>query len=490
MKKIIKQRLIFLVTILLLSAGPLWAQRTVKGTVTDATDGTTFPGVNIIVKGTVIGTTTDFDGKYTLAVPAEATELIFSMVGYVSQTLKIGSGDNYNVALASSTTALEEVVITGYGGTQKRSKLTNSISTVKEETLKNGVFSNPAQALSGAVSGLKVTQTSGKPGAVPSLVIRGGTNLDGSGSPLVIVDGQVRTISDINPEDIESMEVLKDAGATALYGARANNGVLLITTKRGKKGVSEISVKVKTALNYMNEPYQFLNAEDYLYWARTGVYNSGREWQNSAGAWQGHGAGVQANLNGAQPFGTGNKYWDANGVALDGNKSSLAIWSPMLLDETNKALLAKGYKTMKDPITGADIIYSEFDRASSAFNNPALSQDYNLSMSGGNDRGNYYAGLGFHHDKGLPVKTWYQRLTFTFNGDYKINDWLTSNSSFNFNEARWYDITNTGEANYFARMLSAPPTMRQYNDAGELLLGNNSGDGNPLYNIDKYRRNN
>lgn len=489
MKKLIPKLLflnLFLLMVLLSSS--ISAQQKVTGIVTDAADGTPIPGVAVVVEGTTIGTLSDFDGNYSIEVPSGSTTLLFSMVGYTQQTVLIGNSLTINVSMKSSTTALDEVVVTGYGGTQKRSKLTNSISTVKEETLKNGVYSNPAQALSGAVSGLKVTQVSGKPGSVPSLVIRGGTNLDGSGSPLVIVDGQVRTISDLNPEDIESMEVLKDAGATALYGARANNGVLLISTKRGKKGVSEISVKVKTALNYMNEPYEFMNAADYLYWARTGVYNASRQYQKTDGTWAGF--TTQASLTTANPYGTGNQYWDAKGVAIDGNKSSLGVWSPMLLTEANRVLLDKGYKTMKDPITGADIIYSEFDRSSTAFTNPALSQDYNLSMSGGNDRGNYYAGLGFHHEKGLPVKTWYQRLNFTFNGDYKINEWLTTYSSFNFNDSRWYDIQNTGEGNYFARMLSAPPTMREYNDAGELILGNNAGDGNPLYNIDKFIRNN
>lgn len=477
---------------LLLTFGQVMAQQTLTGTITDARDGSALPGVNILVTGTTVGTITDINGKFTLNVPADGKELMFSMVGYATQNLPIGGNAVINMAMKEATKAIDEVVVTGYGGMQKRSKLTNSISTVKEETLKSGVYSNPAQALSGAVSGLKVTQTSGKAGAVPTLVIRGGTNLDGSGSPLVIVDGQLRTISDINPEDIESMEVLKDAGATALYGARANNGVLLITTKRGKKGFSEISVKTKFALNYLNEPYRFLNAADYLWWARTGVNTASRLWQKTDGTWAG--TTTTASLSTAQPYGTGNSYWDANGVALDGNKTSTAIWSPMLSEsltaERRQYLLDKGYREMTDPVTGKTIIYSEFIRSSTAFNNPALTQDYNLSMTGGNDKGTYYAGLGYQTAKNLPVETWYNRLTFTFNADYKINDWLTSNSSFSYNDAKWKDVTNTGEGNYFARMLSAPSTMRQYNDAGELLLGNNSGDGNPLFNVKNFIRNN
>jgi TonB-linked SusC/RagA family outer membrane protein len=487
---------LLLVVALLMSFGQTMAQRTVTGNITDARDGSTLPGVNIVVVGTTTGTITDIDGKFSLVVPVGGTQLMVSMMGYSSQAISIGENTVFNIALSESTRAIDEIVVTGYGGTQKRSKLTNSISTVREETLKMGVFSNPAQALSGAVSGLRVTQSSGKPGASPTLIIRGGTNLDGSGSPLVIVDGQLRSINDINPEDIESMEVLKDAGATALYGARANNGVILITTKRGKKGFSEISVKSKTALNYMNEPYKFMNSEDYLYWVRTGVYNSGRLYQRTDGSWNGHGAGVQANLNGAQPFGTGNQYWNASGVPLDGNSTSLAIWSPMLSEnltgDRRQYLLDKGYREMVDPVTGKTIIFSEFDRSSTAFNNPSLTQDYNVSMSGGNDRGNYYAGLGYHHAEGLPAETWYQRLTFTFNADYKINNWLTSYSTFNFNDARWRDITipNNDETRYHARMLSAPPTGREFNDAGELLLGTNRGDGNPLFQIDNFIRRN
>lgn len=475
---------------LLLTVAQTFAQVQIRGTVTDAADGSTLPGVNILVRGTTTGTATNLNGAYTLAVPAGSNELEYTMVGYDVLVVPIANREVIDVRLIPSTTALDEVVVTGYGGTQVRSKLTNSISTVKEEVLKTGVFSNPAQALSGAVSGLKVTQVTGRPGAVPTIVLRGGTNLDGTGSPLVLVDGQIRSISDINPEDIESIEVLKDAGATALYGARANNGVLLITTKRGREGRSEINVKVRTGLNYLNEPYTFMNAEDYLYWVRSGVRVSGNLYQTNAGVWTGHGAGVQANLNGAQPFGLGNQYFDPNGIPRDGNQTSLAIWSPMRLTDNVRFLLNEGWKTMIDPVTGEEIIFSEFDRSSTAFNHPAVVQDYNLSMSGGNSRGSYYAGLGYQYEQGLPAQTWYQRINFTFNGDYKIREWLTSSSSFAFNDARWYDAVNTGEANYFGRMLSAPPTQREYNANGDLLLGTNAGDGNPLFNIDKYIRNN
>lgn len=155
-------------------------------------------------------------------------------------------------------------MITGYGGTQLRSKMTNSIAKVDNSTLSTGAHTNPAQALSGAVAGLRVQQTSGNPNSTPTLVLRGGTNLDGSGSPLVIIDGAVReSLSDVNPEDIESLEVMKDAGATAIYGARASNGVILVTTKRGSEGHTEINLSAKVGFNFFHSQYEFLNAHDY-----------------------------------------------------------------------------------------------------------------------------------------------------------------------------------------------------------------------------------
>lgn len=463
--------------------------QTYSGKVIDAVDQNELPGVTIMVKGTLTAAQTNVDGVFTIEAKS-GDVLVIRYIGYSTHEITLGAVQNLTIPLSEDVALLDEVVVTGYGGTQKRSKLTNSIASVKQETFEKGVYSNPAQALSGAVSGLKVVQSSGKPGAVPSIVLRGGTNLNGSGSPLVLVDGQVRGIGDLNPEDIASMEVLKDAGATALYGARANNGVILITTKRGVDGVSELTVKSRVGLSYINNPYKFMGAEDYLHWARTGVYHSGNYYQNDQGQWTGHGKDVQGNLNGAQPFGLGNRYFDDNGNIIDGNQTALGIWSPMRLTDDLRFLLNQGWKSMVDPITGEEIIFSEFNRSSTAFNQPAITQDYNIGMSGGNDKGSYYASVGYQNAEGSPASSWYRRLTVLLNGDYQVKDWLKSSTSFSLNNARWYDINNTSEANYFGRMLSAPPTQREYNANGELLLGTNSSDGNPLYNLDKFKRNN
>lgn len=193
----------------------LYAQNiTVKGVVTDNVLKEPVIGATIVVQGTSHGTVTDYDGNFTLSDVSANAKLEFSYVGMKTQVVNVAGKATINVVMTEDVELLEELVVTGYGGKQLRSKVTSSIAKVAEETLTVGLYSNPAQALSGAVSGLRVIQSSGNPGATPSIILRGGANLDGSGSPLVLVDGQLRSsLSDINPEDIESMEVLKDAGA-------------------------------------------------------------------------------------------------------------------------------------------------------------------------------------------------------------------------------------------------------------------------------------
>ena len=262
------KKTIFLILCILCSLGAMAQKKSITGVVTDAS-GESVIGASVVEVGTTNGVITDISGKFTLMVDPNG-KIKVSYVGYQPQVLDVKGKNSFNIKLKEDSEMLDEVVVTGYGGKQLRTKVTNSISKVKEESLKVGLFSNPAQALSGAVAGLKVTQASGSPGATPTIVLRGGTNLDGTGSPLVMIDGQLRDgLSDINPEDIESMEVLKDAGATALYGARASNGVILVTTKNGKAGHREINFKAKLGLNYVNNPYEFLGGEDYINVLRT-----------------------------------------------------------------------------------------------------------------------------------------------------------------------------------------------------------------------------
>lgn len=456
---------VFILLLLMLLPAFAWSQEriNVKGVVYDDLK-MTVPGASIVEKGTQNGTVTDMDGNFSLSVNKGST-LEITFIGYKTQLIRVTGTQLLKVTLQEDSQTLEEVVITGYGGKQLRTKVTNSIAKVNEENLKVGLFSNPAQALSGAVAGLKVTQSSGNPGAAPALVLRGGTNLDGSGSPLVLVDGQLRDgLSDINPEDIESMEILKDAGATALYGARASNGVVLITTKTGKQGRREINLKVKLGVNYVNNPYEFLNARDYITALRTAYQNT---------PWAG-----KANLTGSSPFGTGNVINDKT------------TWNVMGKTSDNAYLLQKGWEEMPDPLDPTQtIIFKNTNPADYNLNNPSFSQDYNINMSGGNDKSSYYAGLGYNKQEGLPITTFYERYSFIFNGSYKVTDWLTSSSNFNYNRANWRNMPGSqgDEGNYFGRIMSTPPTVRFEDEDGNPTLGPNSGDGNQNYQADKWQ---
>mgnify|MGYP000913485109 FL=1 len=488
-----KQKYLFNVFFLLFFTTIGWAQEIiVKGTV--SSDEMPLPGAAVVVKGTTHGTQTDFEGNYTLTAK-EGDILVFSFVGYTTQEKRVTGSRPINVSLKEEANVLEEVVLTAYGGTQKKAKVTSSIASVKTEVLSTGSFSNPAQALSGAVAGLRVAQTSGSPGAAPTLVLRGGTNLDGSGSPLVIIDGQIRGgLNDINPDDIESMDILKDAGATAIYGARASNGVVLVTTKKGRLGVSSLNVKLKHGFAYMNNQVEFLNARDYLYWQRTAVRNSARVWQNASGDWKGF--TNEASLSGAQPYGTGNIHFKSmtDDTVLNPNESANSYWSTMFSESLSPSqkqkLLSEGWQTMTDPITGKELIFYDFDFKKAAFRPFALTRDYSLSMTGGNDKGKYYAGLGYYNQEGLPIKSWYKRLTGTLNAEYKLKPWLTSTSNFSIAYATWYKNVNTSADDaYFGRMLSAPPTQKEKVN-GQIVMGRGGADGNPRFYENIFLRDN
>lgn len=370
--------------LLFVSAVAFAQKQTVTGTVTDVTKEPMIGATIIEVGNPSNGTIADINGHFSLSIE-QGGSVEVSFIGFVVQKL-VGTSTPMMVVLKEDAAMLDDVVVTGYTGTQIRSRSTNSIAKVDSKKLESGVYSNPAQALSGAVSGLRVIQSSGNPGATPTIILRGGTNLDGSGSPLVIVDGQVRSsLSDINPEDIADMQVMKDAGATAIYGARANNGVILITTKRGKSGKSEINFKGKVGVNYLNNSYDFVDARTYLTWMRQAYVKSATMWYKEDGTAVGY--SNLTGLTGAQPYGTGNAYFASDGVTPLVNSSN-SIWSTMYLNDQNRFLLNQGWQQMKDPIydfmkgrdpnAGEYLIFKNTDPSKYNFNNPSYSQDYNL----------------------------------------------------------------------------------------------------------------
>lgn len=268
------KRLLLSLLGLLLCAATVLAERTVTGTVKDE-KGEALIGATVLVKGTTVGTVTDVDGVFSLNVPAEATAIIFSYTGYETQEVTLGTSNTINVVLASSAVGLDEVIVVGYGAQAKRD-VTGSISKVKGESISNLATPSFDQQLAGRAAGVQITPPSGILGAPPQIRIRGVNSISSGTTPLIVVDGvpvfsgntggftQANALGDINPADIESFEILKDGAATAIYGSRASNGVILITTKKGKQGKAKFNYDAYVGVAQATNLFDLLSAEEFV----------------------------------------------------------------------------------------------------------------------------------------------------------------------------------------------------------------------------------
>ncbi|MFY0715000.1 TonB-dependent receptor [Seonamhaeicola sp. NFXS20] len=270
-----KNYLAYLIILLLFSYGVSYGQSaTISGVVTSREDQMPLTGVSVLVKGTSIGAVTDFDGKFSLKVEQQKPILIFSYLGFKKLEIVIDNETAINVVMETDTSQLDEVVLIGYG-TQKRKDLTGSVSSIKGDELENLPLRSADQALQGRSAGVFTVQSSGAPGAASSIRIRGGNSINGSNEPLFVVDGvpissgssssaaSLNPLNTINPTDIASIEILKDASATSIYGSRGGNGVVLITTKRGKSGKGSVSLSLYYGFQKETNRYDLLNAKQY-----------------------------------------------------------------------------------------------------------------------------------------------------------------------------------------------------------------------------------
>ncbi|NOS91489.1 MAG: SusC/RagA family TonB-linked outer membrane protein, partial [Cyclobacteriaceae bacterium] len=273
-----------------------WAQeRTVTGKVTSADDGSGLPGVNVILKGTTTGTVTDVEGNFSISVPSSGGSLDFSFVGYVTQTVDIGSRSTIDVQLATDVTQLSEVIITSYGQQEKRT-LTGSVAVVKSEEFQNIPSQSIDKAIQGRVSGVQMTASSGAPGGGMTVRVRGIGSVNASNDPLWIVDGvqlgrfgqttqgSSNPLASINPNDIESVEILKDAASSAIYGAQAANGVVIVTTKKGKKGRTNLDLTVQYGTVQPLNLYSVLNGKQFAQLKAEAYQNAGLPLTGPTGA--------------------------------------------------------------------------------------------------------------------------------------------------------------------------------------------------------------
>lgn len=357
----------------------VWAQqKTVTGVVTSADDGLPIPGVSIVIKGTTIGTATDLDGKFSLTVDKGNEVLIFSFVGMVSQEIKVvDMKPNMKVKMQTESIGVNEVIVTAYG-TSKKSSFTGSAAAVKSEVLQKAPVASFEKALAGNVSGLQISSPSGQPGAASQIRIRGIGSFSASQEPLYVIDGvpvvsrsmttsldsedqnTSSVMSSINPADIESLTVLKDAAAASLYGSRAANGVIIITTKSGKKGKTKIDMKASYGISQIaTDNFETVDGDTYVQMMIEGMENDG-------------------------------------------------------MSEDEIAKMVKERKIYK-PEGG----YADWD---DALIRTAKTQNYELSVSGGNEKTTFYTSGSYFNQEGVVKSSQLERITLRLNMTHKIND--------------------------------------------------------------------
>ncbi|WP_430615105.1 SusC/RagA family TonB-linked outer membrane protein [Flavobacterium sp. JP2137] len=381
-------------------------EKTLSGVVSES--GLPLPGVSVVIKGTQTGTQTDLDGKYALKVK-QGDVLVFSFIGQKDVTKVVGASNVVNVAMEEDAAVLEEVMIVGYGTATKKS-FTGSASQVDSKRIEAKNVSNAVQALAGEAAGVRVITESGQPGSEPMVRIRGFGSVNGNRSPLYVVDGTpfFGSVSSINPADIESMSVLKDATATAIYGSRGANGVVLINTKTGKGKESYIEVETKTGVNWRNLPrYSVVTSpEEYIQYAWEGVRNYGE-----------YGAGLKG--SDIISFANEELFNTDYGISPSYNMWNVADGSELIDPATGKVR------------AGVTRKYTPENWRDEAFK-ASIRTEANLKMGGSSGNTSYFTSLGYLKDDGYSINSDYERISARLNLVHKPKDWLEAKMNFGY----------------------------------------------------------
>ncbi len=423
----------------------------VSGVVISSEDNQPVIGASVVVTGTATGTVTDFDGRFSFEAPASAKTLTISYVGMETQTLNVGT--NLRVVLNSDTEQLDEVMVVAYG-TAKKSSFTGSASTVSGEKIQKMQVSNVSKALEGSTAGVQISSGSGQPGSSAEIHVRGLGSISAGKSALIVLDGVPfeGSLNQIAPSDIESMTVLKDAAANSLYGARGSNGVVLITTKKGKEGKSKVTFENRTGVNTRGiSSYDLLESPQEYYEL----------------FWEG--------LRNQSYYSAGNSYLGAGQYA-----------STNLIDK----LGGSGYNNydvadneLVDPVTGrlnpnANLLYHD-DWLKEALR-PGLRQENTLSISGGTDKTSYYASVGYLYDDSYTVQSDFDRINARVKLDQQVNDWFKAgvNIAFSNTKSNSPDVggTNYSSIFYFGQSVAPIYPVYMYDRQGDRIKDANGKD--------------
>ncbi len=473
-----KRKIMLLLACLFVGIGLATAQtQTVAGVVISEEDGQPVIGASVLVKDTQLGTITGIDGDFKLTnVPSSAKTIVISYIGM--QTVEVAIKENIKVYMKSDTEMLDEVMVVAYG-TAKKSAFTGSASVVKGEELEKRQVSNLTNALSGTVSGVQTTSSNGQPGTSSTVRIRGIGSMYASNTPLYVVDGMPfeGDISSINTQDIESMTVLKDAAAAALYGARGANGVILVTTKKGKTGETTITAEARWGVNSrMIKNYDVLERPDtYMENLYTALYN-GYYYNTGYSAEQAHQ--------------TANSKLNASG------KSS-ALGYQIYTVPADQYLIGRNGRLNPNATLGysdGDFFYTPDNWADNSFSNE-MRQEYNISARGGTEKMNYYISAGYLTDNGVIANSGFDRISTRLNVDYQVKEWLKIGSNIGYtNSTSRYpgEQTSTNSsmnAFYIANMIAPIYPMFVRDADGNIMRDANTN--RPVYDYgDGYSTNN
>ncbi len=430
------------ILMLSLSTGYTFAQVVAKGVVTESSSAEPIIGASVLEEGTTNGTITDFDGQFELTV-SDGAKLVISYVGYKSQTLPAGS--NMSVSLAEDNEVLEEVVVTGYT-TQRKADLTGAVSVVSASDLAKQQENNPMKALQGKVPGVTIN-ADGNPSGAATIRIRGVGTLNDN-DPLYIIDGVPTKagMHELNPNDIESMQILKDAASASIYGSRAANGVIIITTKRGQEGKIRVDFDASVSVQQFVNKMKVLNAKEF-----------------GQVMWQAY---VNDNMD---PNSNGLGYWYNWGYNAQGYPTLNHLGM-------NKYLDASG----KTPSADTDW----FDETTRT----GVTQNYNLSLSHGGQKGSSYFSLGYYKNEGTIKYSDFDRLSARINSDYKIiADYVTIGENFTFN--RTSEVAAPG--GFLQNVLQFNPSLPVYTTDGDYAgpVGGYPDRMNPLAVLERNKDN-